>query len=223
MLLEDLEKSLSYFFSNKMLLIQALTHRSYGRANYERLEFLGDGILNAIITIELFDYFPQLKEGKLSRLRAELVREKTLVKVAEHLFLYQFIRMGEGEIKSGGRHRASILADVCEALIGAIFLDGGMISVYKVIKKIFSPLFIEFNNHLDYKDAKTTLQEFCQSRQFSLPIYQIIFSQGADHEQYFKVSCCLSDLTLKSYGEGKNRRSAEQQAAQTMIEMIQAN
>lgn len=220
MLFDKLEKRLSYSFSDKMLLIQALTHRSYGRVNYERLEFLGDSILNTIIASELFHRFPEFKEGHLSRLRAELVKEETLVHIASYLLLSEFLKMGEGEIKSGGKQRASILADASESLIGAIFLDGGMFAVYKVINKLFSPLFATLKDKLDCKDAKTSLQEFCQSKRFGLPIYEIVQAKGAAHDQCFKVTCYINELAIKSYGIGRSRRSAEQKAASSMIKLL---
>lgn len=221
--LRELETRLNYSFSDKMLLVQALTHRSYGKMNYERLEFLGDSILNAVIAIELFYRFPELEEGRLSRLRAELVREQALLQVSGRLFLSKFLRMGRGEIKSGGRQRISILADVCESLIGAVFLDGGMVAVHGLIHKLFSPLFVQCLNQIDCKDPKTSLQEFCQSKQLGLPIYKINLAQGAAHNQYFQVMCCITALHLKSHGGGKSRQAAEQNAACAMLELIKKN
>ncbi|MFA7270263.1 MAG: ribonuclease III [Sterolibacterium sp.] len=217
-----LEQALGHRFSQPALLQQALTHRSYGTAHNERFEFLGDSILNCVVAAFLFERFPSLREGDLSRLRATLVRQETLFEIAQTLSLGDALLLGEGELKSGGFRRPSILADALEALFGAIFLDVGFESARAVIVKLYQPLLDRIDPHHANKDPKTELQELLQGRHLPLPQYALQATRGEAHEQEFEVECRLPDLNICAVGRGASRRAAEQEAARRACEMISA-
>ena len=215
-----LERSLGYKFTSRGLLQQAVTHRSYGTPHYERLEFLGDSMLNCVVAAQLYARFPALREGDLSRLRANLVRQDTLHRVADSLKLGDYLQLGEGELKSGGFRRPSILADAFEATLGAIFLDGGFVAVESVIVALYTELFDGIDPRNTGKDPKTLLQELLQGRHMGLPVYALLSTQGEAHAQKFEVECCLPDLKIRTTGIGNSRRAAEQEAAQAAITQI---
>ena len=218
--LEPLQRTLGYRFSSPQLLREALTHRSHGTPHNERLEFLGDGLLNCIIAAELFARFPRLREGELSRLRAHLVRQASLHRIAQRIGLGSYLRMGEGELKSGGFSRPSILADAVEALVGAIFLDGGFEAVRAVLRLLFAEPLAELDPKSFGKDPKTQLQELLQSRHIAVPRYAVIATHGAAHDQSFEVECLIEELEVRTQGAGASRRAAEQEAAQRAFEQI---
>ena len=207
-------RQLGYDFKDPRLLQQALTHRSYSPEHNERLEFLGDSILGCVIARHLYASFPQLSEGELSRLRSNLVKEETLVILARQLRLGDHLRLGEGERKSAGFRRPSILADAVESLFGAVFLDGGFAAAEKVVLELFVPYLEKADLQTLGKDAKTMLQEYLQGRHIALPTYAVVATQGAAHEQSFQVECVIPSLNITAHGEGSSRRNAEQQAAQ---------
>lgn len=210
---QRLQQALGYPFVRADLLVQALTHRSYGAVNNERLEFLGDSVLNCTVARALYDAFPDLPEGSLSRLRANLVRQETLADIAVELKLGETLRLGEGELKSGGFRRPSILADALESLFGAIFLDAGFDEAQRVVRGLFDPLVAKIDPKASGKDAKTQLQELLQSRHLPLPDYRLVDTQGEAHDQSFTVECVLVKPALSTRGVGKSRRAAEQEAA----------
>ena len=215
-----IERRLGYRFSNAALLQQALTHRSHGVPHNERLEFLGDGLLNFVIARVLFQRFTALAEGDLSRLRAGLVNQQALSELAASLSLGEHLRLGEGELKSGGFRRPSILADAFEALIGAIFLDGGFAAAEEVLTELYRPLLAAIDPEASgNKDPKTRLQEYLQGRRLALPQYSIVSVDGEAHEQHFRVECAIPELSLRSLGEGSSRRAAEQEAARSAYEL----
>ena len=216
---EAVERRLAYQFRDASLLRQALTHRSHGTPNYERLEFLGDGLLNFVIARLLYEQFSKLPEGDLSRLRASLVNQQTLFELASSLSLGEHLRLGEGELKSGGFRRPSILADAFEAVVGAIFLDGGFTAAAEVLGRLYGPLMASADPAALGKDPKTRLQEFLQGRHLALPQYTIINVSGDAHEQHFRVECAIPELALKSQGEGPSRRAAEQEAARAAYDL----
>jgi ribonuclease-3 len=208
-----------YSFVNADLLRQALTHRSYGVPHNERLEFLGDGVLNCVIAAVLFERFTQLPEGELSRLRASLVNQQSLHEIAQQLSLGGQLLLGEGELKSGGAQRPSILADALEALIGATFLDGGFAAARSMVMRLFERQLSSADPETVGKDAKTLLQEFLQGRRIALPQYSIIATAGEAHEQSFRVECAIPELKIRTQGEGNSRRSAEQIAARRAYDL----
>jgi len=217
---ERLEESVGYGFSRPELLEQALTHRSHGTPHNERLEFLGDSVLNCVIAAELYERFGDLPEGDLSRLRARLVRQEALHEMAQGLGLGEYLRLGEGELKSGGSTRPSILADAFEALIGAIFLDGGFASAADAVKRVYRPLLAGLDPQDLGKDPKTLLQELLQARRIALPQYAVLATRGAAHSQNFEVECVIPALSVRTTGSGSNRRAAEQEAALRAFEQI---
>jgi ribonuclease III len=211
--LSRLERQLGHTFQNQELMLLALTHRSFAGRNNERLEFLGDAILNFVAGEALFERFPQAREGQLSRLRARLVKGETLAVLARGFELGEYLRLGSGELKSGGFRRESILADALEALIGAIYLDAGMdVARARVLDWLTNELdgltLVDTN-----KDPKTRLQEFLQSRAAELPRYEVVDIQGEPHCRTFFVQCEVALLTDKTQGQGASRRIAEQVAA----------
>lgn len=210
---QRLQQALGYTFNRADLLVQALTHRSYGAVNNERLEFLGDSVLNCSVARALYDAFPDLPEGSLSRLRANLVRQETLAEIASGLKLGDTLLLGEGELKSGGFRRPSILADALESLFGAIFLDAGFDEAQRVVRGLFDPLVAKIDPKASGKDAKTQLQEILQSRRLPLPDYRLVDTRGEAHDQSFVVECVLARPSLSTRGVGKSRRAAEQAAA----------
>lgn len=211
---------LSYAFKDASLLRTALTHRSFGTPNNERLEFLGDGVLDFVVAELLYKRFAELPEGDLSRLRANLVKQDTLHRLAQKLDLGQELRLGEGELKSGGAQRPSILADALEAVFGAVYLDAGFPAVQQVISRLYAPLLEELRPGHQQKDAKTRLQEWLQGRKKSLPRYVLQGTSGAAHEQSFSVACEIENPPLRTTGEGTSRRIAEQAAAEKALKEL---
>jgi ribonuclease-3 len=218
---QRLQQALGYTFTCTDLLVQALTHRSFGSINNERLEFLGDSVLNCSVARRLYEAFPDLPEGSLSRLRANLVCQDTLAEIAMNLKLGESLRLGEGELKSGGFRRPSILADALESLFGAIFLDAGFDEAQRVVSGLFDPLVAKIDPKASGKDPKTQLQEILQSRRLPLPNYQLIDTQGEAHDQSFIVECVLITPPLSTRGTGKSRRAAEQEAARQACAALQ--
>lgn len=210
---DRLTHAIQYEFRDQSLLKTALTHRSFGTPNYERLEFLGDSVLNCIIAGELYQRFPQLPEGDLSRVRAIIVKQQSLHEHARRLGIGDCLLLGEGEIRSGGRARPSILADALEAIIGAISLDGGFESARVVVLRIFETVLSDANPAVLGKDPKTLLQELLQGRRMALPQYSVIAVDGEAHQQRFTVACTVAQLNIRVTGEGMSRRAAEQHAA----------
>jgi ribonuclease-3 len=217
-----LSSKLGYVFKQPQLLQRALTHRSYAPEHNERLEFLGDSILGCVIAKHLYSSYPQLSEGELSRLRSNLVREETLATLAQQLDLGGHLRLGEGELKSGGFRRPSILADVLEALFGAVFLDGGFADVERVVLNLYVPYLEQADMQTLGKDAKTLLQEYLQGKRIPLPTYSVIATQGEAHAQSFQVECVIPSLKISTCGTGTSRRNAEQQAAQAAYQQLPA-
>ena len=215
-----LQKALSYEFSNPALLALALAHRSVGKANNERLEFLGDSIVNHIIAEALYRKFPLANEGEMSRMRAALVKGDTLVEVAGEIELGEYLKLGPGERKSGGYRRSSILADALEAVVGAILLDSNVDRCREIVLQLFSSRLDDLTQAPTQKDSKTALQEFLQSRHFPLPVYEILTTDGADHELAFRVNCVLAKPSLTIVGEGGSRQKAEQAAAYLALKRI---
>lgn len=208
-----LANRLPYRFVSDSLLTQALTHRSFSAQNNERLEFLGDGALNFIIAQQLFQRFQALAEGDLSRLRAQLVKEATLCEIAQSLDVGAALRLGEGELKSGGWRRPSILADALEALVGAVYLDGGYAEAEAMVIALFADKLATIDPNVIGKDPKSLLQEHLQGQKLAVPEYKVTQLAGEAHAQMFMVECYIEKLNIRTAGEGTSRRIAEQQAA----------
>jgi len=217
--LPGLETRLGYKFVAGKLLQQALTHRSHSAPHNERLEFLGDSVLNCAVAHLLFERYTKLDEGDLSRLRSNLVKQQTLYEIAQRIELAQYLRLGEGELKSGGFRRPSILADTMEALFGAIFLDGGFDRARLTIAKLYHPILETVDPQTLGKDAKTLLQEYLQGRKIALPTYNVVATHGAAHNQEFEVECLIPKLEIRVTGAGASRRAAEQAAAKKALEL----
>ncbi|PPC86499.1 MAG: ribonuclease III [Methylotenera sp.] len=217
---EHIASRLGHSFKNLGLLAQALTHRSFSANNNERLEFLGDGALNFIIANQLYNRFNKLPEGDLSRLRAQLVKESTLCEIAQQLNIGESLKLGEGELKSAGWRRPSILADTLEAIVGAVYIDGGYEAAETLVLKLFQDKLAEIDPKIIDKDAKSQLQEYLQSKKMDLPDYNVVLIEGEAHAQTFKVACEIKGLSLSTVGEGTSRRIAEQRAAQLALEKI---
>lgn len=215
-----LSADLGYTFKNKELLSIALTHRSHSLAHNERLEFLGDSLLNCIIAARLYLSHPDLAEGDLSRLRAHLVKEQTLSNIATSLRLGEALMLGGGEHKTGGMQRASILADTLEAVIGAIFLDTGFEDTAKWVNALYDSVWEKIDPSELGKDPKTHLQEYLQGQKMSLPIYTITEIKGEAHQQTFIVECFLKESNVRCHGEGSSRRNAEQIAAKNAYQLL---
>jgi ribonuclease-3 len=218
--LQALQTRLEHEFSNPRLLQQALTHRSFSADHNERVEFLGDSVLNLAVAGLLYERLSELPEGDLSRVRANLVKQDTLHKLAVQLGLPQLIRLGEGEAKSGGQKRPSILADALEAVIGAVYLDGGFVKADQLVRRLFQD--VEINPHMQAigKDPKTELQEWLQGRKMNLPIYRVVGTLGAAHKQTFDVECEISEYGRAERGIGGSRRAGEQAAAAAMLAYV---
>ena len=216
----ELQQRLQHTFTNKSLLLRAITHRSFSSSHYERLEFLGDSVLSLAVSDLLYIRLGDLPEGDLSRVRANLVKQDTLQHLAEKLRLSEVIKLGEGELRSGGKKRPSILADVLEAIIGAVYLDAGFAAAQGLVHRLLDG--IESNPQMQAigKDAKTELQEWLQARKMKLPVYVVVDTQGAAHQQSFHVECEITELHFKEHGIGISRRAAEQTAAAAMLQMI---
>lgn len=220
---DALQQRLGYRFTQQKLLGRALTHRSAGADHNERLEFLGDAVLSTAVSAMLYERFGDSDEGDLTRVRAHLVREESLHRVALSLGLPDVIRLSDGEARGGGAQRASILADALEAVIGASFLDGGFEPAQALVRRLFGDVIA--NTEIDSwsKDAKTELQEWLQARKLPVPAYRIVATRGQAHAQTFEVECGVPALGLTEQGEGKSRRTAEQEAARRMLEALKAS
>lgn len=215
-----LESRLQYEFRNAELLRQAMTHRSHSATHNERLEFLGDSVLNCVVAALLFQRFAKLDEGDLSRVRANLVKQQSLYEIAQALNVSEALRLGEGELRSGGFRRPSILADTLEAIFGAVFLDGGFDAAHQVIKRLYTPILDHIDPRTIGKDAKTLLQEYLQGHKIALPTYTVVATHGAAHNQQFEVECTVPKLEVKVSGSGASRRAAEQAAAKKALDEL---
>ncbi len=213
-----LQERLGCQIGDPALLRLALTHRSHGSANNERLEFLGDAVLSFIVAEMLCDEFPEASEGELSRFRASLVSGATLGELGQELGLGEHLNLGEGELKSGGFRRASILADALEAIIGALYLDGGMVAVRDLVQRLLAARLAALPEAAALKDPKTRLQEWLQARGLALPAYTVMAISGEPHRQRFKVRCEIIELALTAEADANSRRAAEQQAAHQLLE-----
>jgi len=220
MKLAALQQAIGHGFSRPARLEQAVTHRSVGSPNNERLEFLGDSVLNCVTAVALFGRFDNLREGDMSRLRANLVRQEALHKLADGLTLGEYLRLGEGELKSGGHRRPSILADALEAIIAAVFLDAGFEAATGVVGRLYEKSPAALDPARALKDPKTALQEWLQGRRMPLPKYSLADTRGEAHQQEFEVECEIAGLGLKTRGIGVSRRAAEQQSAQRALELL---
>jgi len=220
--LKALQTRLQHEFSKPNLLVQAVTHRSFSADHNERLEFLGDSVLNLAVADLLFERLSALPEGDLSRIRANLVKQDTLHLLAVELGLPDVIRLGEGESRSGGQKRPSILADALEAVIGAVYLDAGFIAAQALIHRLFKAVEVNPTMEAIGKDPKTELQEWLQGRKMSLPLYRVVGTQGAAHKQTFDVECEIIELNFSERGIGGSRRAGEQAAASAMLQTIKA-
>ena len=220
MTLDQLQARLGHVFADARLLQEALTHRSFGQPNNERFEFLGDSILNCVIAIALFERFGELREGELSRVRASLVRLDALHRIALDLDLGDCLRLGEGELKSGGSRRPSILADAVEALFAAVFLDAGFAAAKAVVDRLYAPLLAEVDPLKPSKDPKTALQEWLQGRRIPVPTYSMVQVIGEAHAQEFEVACEIPKLGVRTLGRGPSRRIAEQQSAELALAAV---
>jgi len=215
-------RKIGHVFSQPQLLQYALTHRSYSKAHNERLEFLGDSVLNCVIAKHLFDTYPDLPEGDLSRLRSNLVNQQALCTLARQLHLGELLLLGEGERKSAGFRRPSILADALEALFGAIFLDASFAVAERVVLDLYVPFIAQIDIQTLGKDSKTLLQEYLQGRKLALPQYTVTAIQGEAHAQMFQVQCDIAQLGIATHGEGASRRAAEQAAAEAAYQQLVA-
>lgn len=220
--LARLETALGHRFADPAHAARALTHRSYGTPHNERLEFLGDSLLNCAVATLLYERFPQLPEGDLSRLRAQLVKQASLFEAAQRVGLGELLRLGEGELKSGGFRRPSILADALEAVLGAIYLDGGFEAVRSAVERLLSGALEDAGRKPVNKDPKTALQEELQGRKLPLPRYSVVTIDGEAHEQTFSVECRVDELSIAVRGSGASRRAAEQDAAAQALERLEA-
>ena len=220
MSLEAFRERVGHRFNDTALLLCALTHRSHSATHNERLEFLGDSVLNCAVAVELYRRFPHLTEGELSRLRAHLVSQPTLSAAAQRLRLGDHLLLGEGELRSGGGQRPSILADALEAVVGAVFLDAGYDAALGVVRNILGAALGQIDPGTTGKDPKTSLQEYLQARRMGLPQYAVVATHGMAHQQQFQVECVIAELDIRTLGEGASRRSAEQIAARRAYEQL---
>ena len=220
---DDLQARIGHRFRDAALLARALTHRSFGADHNERLEFLGDAVLSLAVSSLLFERFAGSDEGDLTRVRAHLVREDSLHRMALQLGLPEVVRLSEGEARGGGAQRASILADALEALIGAVFLDAGFDAAKALVQRLFGEVIAGSEIGGWAKDAKTELQEWLQARRLPVPGYRILATRGQAHAQTFDVECAVPALGLTQSGEGRSRRQAEQEAARKMLDVLKAS
>ena len=220
--LSELQVRLGYAFRQQGLLQQAVTHRSFSADHNERLEFLGDSVLNLSVANLLYVQLASLPEGDLSRVRANLVKQDTLHQLAKTLDLPVVMRLGEGEMRSGGQNRPSILADALEAIIGAVYLDGGYKDAQDMVERLFAQVDIKPDMQAVGKDPKTELQEWLQGRKLALPKYTVVGTSGAAHRQQFEVSCEVTELRQTQQGSGASRRAAEQAAAAAMLQTLKS-
>ena len=218
-----LKKSLAYVFEDEHLLRQALTHRSAPGPNNERLEFLGDAVLQLVISELVFEKTQTASEGQLSRLRSTLVKDTTLAEIATFLGIGEHLILGSGERKSGGHRRSSILADAVEAIFGAVYIDAGLAGARKIIHTAYGDRLHELPEAADLRDPKSRLQEYLQGRKMAVPDYAMQNISGKAHQQSFEVSCSIPELDVATIGKGSTRRDAEQDAALAMLEKIGAN
>lgn len=216
-----LQEIINYKFNDITILTRALTHRSYSRENNERMEFVGDGILDCVIAMNLYVRYPYLAEGGLSKIRAALVDQDTLAEIASKIGLGEYLLLGFGEEKSGGRKRASILADCMEALFAAVLLDSSSTEATVVIEQLYGE-YLDNAEHLVVKDFKSILQELLQSRRIGLPVYELKRTDGPDHGMVFHVECIISDLKIKVVAQGRNKKEASQSAAEKALSHIHA-
>jgi len=216
----SLSRIIHYIFNDPSFMIMALTHRSFSSQHNERLEFLGDSVLSFLIANELYKRFPRIDEGDLSRLRAQLVKESSLSTIATSMGLGDFIRLGEGELKSAGWRRPSILADTFESIIGAVYLDGGIKPTHEFVLRFFETQLNEIDPKLIQKDPKTLLQELLQSKKSDLPIYTVVSIEGEAHSQTFTIECQIKKSNIKTQGVGNSRRVAEQEAASRAYQLM---
>ena len=216
----SLSRIIHYTFNDPSFMTMALTHRSFSSQHNERLEFLGDSVLSFLIANELYKRFPRIDEGDLSRLRAQLVKESSLSTIATSIGLGDFIRLGEGELKSAGWRRPSILADTFESIIGAIYLDGGIKPTHEFVLRFFETQLNEIDPKLIQKDPKTLLQELLQSKKSDLPIYTVVSIEGEAHSQTFTIECQIKKSNIKTQGVGNSRRVAEQEAASRAYQLM---
>lgn len=219
--LDRLLVRLSYSCRDSGLFITALTHRSFGVPHYERLEFLGDAVLNCVVSDLLYARFPDLPEGDLTRLRANLVRQDSLHAIALKLGLGEFLRLGDGELKSGGHQRPSILADVVEAILGAVYTDGGFAEAHRVAAALYTESLAAIDLGKALKDPKTRLQEWLQGRHEPLPVYTLGDPRGSGHAQEFEVECVIASRRVATRGKGTSRRAAEQMAAERALQRLE--
>jgi len=220
-MIDRLQRRLGYQFRNIDLLARALTHRSAGAGNNERLEFLGDAILGFETADYLYNNANDADEGQLSRMRAHLVKRETLAEIARGLELGQILHLGQGELRSGGQNRDSILADSVEAIIAAVYLDGGLQESRELVRRLLGQRLQHTDSVLQQKDAKTRLQEFLQGRGMTLPVYEVVEITGDQHKQEFLVTCQVDSVDWVAQGKGRSRRKAEQQAAAAFIEHLE--
>jgi ribonuclease-3 len=216
-----LKKSLDYEFTNEQLLHQALTHRSAHGINNERLEYLGDAVLDFVISEVIYLQRPDASEGVLSRLRSSLVKDTTLADLATDLGIGEHLILGSGEKKSGGHRRTSILADALEAIFGAVYLDSGFHEAQRIIYNAFAGRLMEIPDSADQRDPKTRLQELVQSRKMKLPDYEVVKVEGKAHKQTFSVRCTIDELDATTTGQGMTRRDAEQESAEHMLALLE--
>lgn len=217
-----LQHRLDYRFRDPSLLVRALTHRSYSADHNERLEYLGDSVLNLAVAHLLYERLSALPEGDLSRVRANLVKQDTLHGIARGLGLSTLLRLGDGERRSGGQQRPSILADAVEALLGAVYLDGGFAAANALVRRLYRDIDITPQMQAAARDPKTGLQEWLQARKLALPVYRVLATHGAAHQQTFEVVCEVAALAQSAKGTGPSRRSAEQAAAAALLERLQS-
>ena len=221
--LDALQQRLGHRFAQPALLARALTHRSWGAEHNERLEFLGDAVLSMAISGLLFDRLSDSDEGELTRVRAHLVREDSLHRTALALALPEALRLSDGEARGGGAQRPSILADAVEALIGAVFVDGGYAAAAALVQRLFGEIIQDTEAESWAKDAKTELQEWLQARRLAVPAYRIVATRGQAHAQTFEVECAVAALGMAQNGEGRSRRTAEQEAARRLLDALKSS
>ena len=215
-----LQQTIGYQFQEPALLVRALTHRSFGADNNERLEFIGDGLVNAVVAELLYSHYPDLDEGSLSRLRSKLVSREGLATLAERFELGSLVLLGAGERKSGGRHRASIMADTVEALAGGLLVEAGFGAASEIVASWFITDVTSLDIHTT-RDAKTRLQEWLQGKGYPLPVYEVIAISGDDHNQVFEVACSCKAASNRQVGTASSRKKAEQKAAAAMLEILE--
>jgi ribonuclease-3 len=220
--LDDFQRRLGHRFQRSGLLVQALTHRSFSADHNERLEFLGDSVLNLAVSALLFERLPDMPEGDLSRVRANLVKQDALAALAADVLLAPGLRLGEGERRSGGQQRPSILADALEALIGAVYLDAGFDAAQALVRRLYANVPLNAQMTQRAKDPKTELQEWLQGRKMQLPVYRVVGTSGEAHQQTFDVACVVEERGWTERGQGASRRAAEQAAAAAMLARVGA-